>query len=105
MNEPTATDEAGWGKWDDLRARQEAATTDEEREALKREEDALRDEGLHELLLQDVSNEPTWFWLSFADANLPESEQFLGVAIVRAGGIMEAALVARLRGINPGGED
>ena len=98
-------DHARWAKWDDLRARQEAATTDAEREELAKEEDALRDEGIAELLAQDVLlGEKRWMWLSFADGSLPEGEQFLGVAIVEAGGVMEAAMVAKVHGINPGGE-
>ena len=44
------------------------------------------------------------FWLSFCDANKPNGQQFLGVAIVFARDIIEAAKYARLLGINPGGE-
>jgi len=100
----TETDEARWEKWRDLRARKAEATTDEEREALAREEDALRDEGVAELLIQDFQQEKEWVWLSFTDPSLPPGSQFLGVSIVEAGGIMEAALVAYGHGCNPGGE-
>lgn len=101
MSEPTTTDLARWAKWDDLRARQAAAATTEERVALAREEDALRDEGIRELLEQDVSNEECWWWLSFVDR---DENAFLGVCIVRGGGVLEAATNARLIGCNPGGE-
>lgn len=43
-------------------------------------------------------------WLSFCDPNKPDDQQFLGVAIVWACDIIEAAKRARLLGINPGGE-
>lgn len=99
MKEPTTTDLARWKKWADLRARQEAATTDAERLTLALEEEALREESLDELLEQDLSSEARWFWLSFAD-----DTGFLGVVIIQAGGIIEATTAARTRGINPGGE-
>jgi hypothetical protein len=101
MSERTgsATDEERWAKWDDLRARQAAATTDEERAALAREEDALRDEGIGQMLGQELSAEKQWLWLSFADET-----GFLGASIVEGGGIMEATMRARLLGCNPGGE-
>lgn len=40
-----------------------------------------------------------WWWLSFADG-----EQFLGVAVIRAGSFPEAIRVAHILGCNPGGE-
>jgi hypothetical protein len=44
-----------------------------------------------------------WFYLSFADAALPEGEQFLGGVYVR-GRTLEAAITrSHLLGINPGG--
>lgn len=45
-----------------------------------------------------------WWWLSFADGDLPKGEQFLGVALVRAHGMGTAAMTAHTLGINPGGE-
>lgn len=104
MKEPTSTDLARWEKWADLRARQEAATTDAEKITLALEEEALWEEGFNELTNQDLSNDPVWYWLSFADASLPVGKQFLGVAIVRAGGVVEAAQIAHMMGCNPGGE-
>ena len=98
------TDEVRWAKWDDLRARKAEATTDEEVEALAREEEMLRMEGVRELLVEDVQQSKEWVWLSFTDPSLETGSQFLGVAIVEAGGIMEATLVAKLHGCNPGGE-
>lgn len=44
------------------------------------------------------------WWLSFADANLPEGTQFLGAAVVRATNMEEAVRRAHKVGINPGGE-
>lgn len=101
MSEPTAQDLARWEKWDDLRARQAAATTDEERKALQLERDKLEEDSIKEMLKQDMSVEPLWFWLSFRDV---EADRSLGVAIVEGGGIMEAVLKAKHLGCNPGGE-
>jgi hypothetical protein len=102
--EPTETDLARWAKWDDLRARQAEATTDEEIAALKREEDELRQQGVDEMLAEDLARPEQWFWLSFADPNKPPGSQFLGVAIVQGGGMGEAIQNAWTMGINPGGE-
>lgn len=101
MDEPTEQDLARWAKWEDLRAREEAATTDEEREALALERDELHLEGIKEVMSQDMSKESQWFWLSFRDV---ETNTNLGVAIVEGGGVVEASLRAKLRGCNPGGE-
>lgn len=98
MTELTTT-EKRWAKWDDLRTRQELATTDEERETLRIEEEQLRDEGIRELLAEDIMIKPRWMWLSFADET-----GFLGAAIVQAGGLLEATIIARAKGCNPGGE-
>ena len=47
---------------------------------------------------------PTHWWLSYADPNLPEGTQFLGV-VIAATSIFEMATVeASVRGLNPGGE-
>ncbi len=43
-------------------------------------------------------------WLSFADPDLPEGRQFLGVCVVEAESFQEAVIAASLREINPGGE-
>lgn len=45
-----------------------------------------------------------WWWLSFADGDLPEGSQFLGVALVRGQNIADAARAAHVLGCNPGGE-
>jgi hypothetical protein len=42
-------------------------------------------------------------WLSFADPELPEGTQFLGVIIVHAPTFMEAWAWTHAAGINPGG--
>ena len=47
---------------------------------------------------------PEWWWLSFADPNLPTGTQFLGVAIVQGQDIASAMVAATFLGINPGGE-
>jgi hypothetical protein len=44
------------------------------------------------------------YWCSFADAALPQGEQFLGVCIVEAHGPATAMAVAWAHGCNPGGE-
>jgi len=100
VNEPTEQDLARWARWDDLRARQAEATTDEEHAALKTEEEALSVEGTRELLEQDMKQPEGWWWLSFVN----DDGEFLGVSIVRGGGVQEAAINARLIGCNPGGE-
>lgn len=97
--EPTEADEARWSRWRDLRARKEAATTDLQRALLDLEEEQLQRESITEVLKQDMSVEPVWMWLSFADET-----GSLGVAIVEGGGVVEAALNAKLKGCNPGGE-
>lgn len=43
-------------------------------------------------------------WLSFADPDRPQGDQFLGVSIVEADNLFEAICAAREQGINPGGE-
>lgn len=44
------------------------------------------------------------WWLSFADPDLPEGEQFLGVAIVEQRWFISAVEKAHELGINPGGQ-
>lgn len=94
-----SADEVRWAKWADLRARQAEATTLLEQLALRREENALRREGVEELLAEDLKHEPGWWWLSFADES-----GFLGACIVCGAGMMEATIIARGLGCNPGGE-
>lgn len=101
MAEPTEQDLARWDRWEDLRKRESQATTDAEREALALEREALLLESTKEVLSQDMAEEPRWLWLSFRDV---DTNTNLGVAIVEGGGVVEAALNARLRGCNPGGE-
>jgi hypothetical protein len=103
-NRITEQDMARWDKWDDLRARKAAATTEEEQQALLLEEDELRQHGIDEMLKVDLSKPEGWFWLSFADPDLPSGSQFLGVVIVKGGGMQEAIQNAWTMGINPGGE-
>jgi hypothetical protein len=50
-----------------------------------------------------MSDDP-WFWLSFADPNLPEGSQFLGALILQAPSFEEVIALSHLRGLNPGGE-
>jgi hypothetical protein len=45
----------------------------------------------------------TWFYLSFADANLPEGTQFLGGCYVQAPDIQSAIIRSHRMKINPGG--
>ena len=47
--------------------------------------------------------EKTW-WLSFCNAERPLGEQFLGGAVVRGMGMVEACRAAGVIGCNPGGE-
>lgn len=115
LTEPTEVDLARWAKWEDLRARKEvvrreraAATTKADVLAVTRketileaEEEALHIEGVKEVLHKDMDTEPQWFWLSFRDV---DTNTNLGVAIVEGGGVVEAALNAKLAKCNPGGE-
>lgn len=53
--------------------------------------------------LEKQSNEPGWWWLSFADESPPQGRGFLGVAIVEGYGVASAAERAHELKINPGG--
>ena len=56
-------------------------------------------------LLLDPDARQEWWWLSFADPDQPEGEQFLGVAIFQAPAHEGAALIrSHELGINPGGQ-
>lgn len=46
----------------------------------------------------------TYWWLSFADSDLPVGQQFLGAAVVEAPSFVAAVLLSHALGINPGGE-
>lgn len=56
------------------------------------------------LLVEDLALPERWWWLSFADGQLPVGTQFLGVVIVKARGMGWACRRAHELGINPGGE-
>jgi hypothetical protein len=62
------------------------------------------DRAVELLDMEAATGTMTWWWLSFADGDLPKGQQFLGVAIVEAMGFFTATMVARAHGINPGGE-
>ena len=56
-------------------------------------------------MLEFESTQPVKrFWLSFVDPTKAKGQRFLGVAIVNAGGILSASVVAHSLGCNPGGE-
>lgn len=93
-----------WDDWDDLRAREALATTPDEIRAIEAEKEELHRRGMQEVMDQDMTKPETWWWVSFADPNLPEGEQFLGVIIIMGGGIGEITQKAFAMGINPGGE-
>ena len=44
------------------------------------------------------------YWLSFCDPDLPNGQQFLGVALVPAEDFIDAIQRSRRLGCNPGGE-
>jgi hypothetical protein len=52
----------------------------------------------------EVTEEKNYWWLSFADLNKPEGEQFLGATILRGNSLVEVTKEAWRREINPGGE-
>jgi hypothetical protein len=66
---------------------------------------ALEVEARKAALLAEERNEPpiSW-WMSFCDPDKPKGEQFLGVVITKAPGLMHARQRAWMFGINPGGE-
>jgi hypothetical protein len=45
-----------------------------------------------------------WWWLSFADPDKPEGEQFLGGLFLRGHTLPAVITESHLRGLNPGGE-
>lgn len=60
--------------------------------------------GMVSAMLGEDGPANTWFYLSFADAELPKGQQFLGGAYVRAASLPEAITCSHQLGINPGGE-
>jgi hypothetical protein len=46
----------------------------------------------------------TLFYFSFADATLPEGEQFLGGLFIEANNVVAAVTGSHVYGLNPGGE-
>ncbi len=56
------------------------------------------------LLDQEAAADFRYFWLSFCDAKRTPGQQFLGVCIVRARGVMTSVQEAHRLGCNPGGE-
>lgn len=50
-----------------------------------------------------MTSEP-WWWLSFADPDLPEGRQFLGVLIMQGWTIQAVITESHVNGLNPGGE-
>jgi hypothetical protein len=91
-------------RWAAFEALQEerAVTTDPKRLAeLDAREEALREQGIRDLLAEEMQEEQGWCWLSFVDTT---TDTFLGVCLVPASGIMEATMIARAHGCNPGGE-
>src|SRR5882757_8448087 len=57
-----------------------------------------------EVFAEEATEPVEWWWLSFADPELPEGSQFLGVVIIEARGMMGAVTLATMLGLNPGGE-
>lgn len=102
-SEISDTDCRRWAKWHNLRLRKSKATP-AELELLLVEEEELRQQGLEEMLTEDLAKPERFFWLSFADPHADKGKQFLGVAIVKGGGLQEAVQNAFTMKINPGGE-
>lgn len=59
---------------------------------------------LEQVKLEMSTNPLTWWWLSFASTDRPKGHQFLGACIVQAYGVATAALEARAKKCNPGGQ-
>lgn len=67
--------------------------------------DSIHFDSLEDMMaLRPSGVKSPWFWLSFADPNLPKGTQFLGGCIVQAGSFLGAVSAANQLGINPGGE-
>ena len=58
----------------------------------------------HELILQEISNEDHFVYMSFCDPDLTKGKQFLGAIIVESQGVASAHQKINMLGINPGGE-
>lgn len=72
----------------------EETMTEQQRQARKRE-----------MLAQELAeNRPRILWLSFCDEEKPRGEQFLGVVITEALGLVHALRKTWDLGINPGGQ-
>lgn len=59
---------------------------------------------MREPLTDPVFDSDDWFYLSFADGELPTGSQFLGGAYINAPDLATAVTRAHQLGINPGGE-
>jgi hypothetical protein len=55
------------------------------------------------VILEEAPQDAPLWWLSFADPDLPEGSQFLGVVIVQAATLEDAVTRSHLLGVNPGG--
>jgi hypothetical protein len=51
------------------------------------------------LVAAEATNDTEWWWLSFAN-----DEEFLGLVLIKAGGLMSAVSATHMLGINPGGQ-
>jgi hypothetical protein len=62
------------------------------------------EERVEQLYADELERPYGWYYLSFADPDLPQGEQFLGAAVVRAQGIITATSKCHDLQINPGGQ-
>ena len=59
---------------------------------------------VRKFLATEASQPLTVWWLSFADPDLEDDQQFLGACLVKAKGPAGAVRVSHELGINPGGQ-
>lgn len=56
------------------------------------------------LFSQEAAEPERCLWMSFCDPYKPEGQQFLGVIVTYASGLLHAHMKINALGINPGGE-
>lgn len=57
-----------------------------------------------EVDIETLTTPDTWWYISFADPDLPTGTQFLGACYVQAMSLPDAITVSHERGCNPGGQ-
>ena len=61
------------------------------------------EEKVKRFIALEQDNPERWWWLSFADGDLPKGRQFLGACLVQGRGLATAISNSHALGCNPGG--